>query len=177
MKVLVNSLFVISLVIGMAANAEDSMAPTGADVEMVPVERQLVIYPDKLKVHVLENMRGHLKAIADIMDALSNGKYDLAANIADARLGMNSTGAAGCRMKDANGAMGMMNEASKLDHKMSMLMPDAMKQLGQNMHKSANEFATIARDVAKSGNDAAAVAALGNVVKQCVACHAAYRLN
>lgn len=167
----------LALCIGTGAHADEVMSHAGNPAETNSGERQLVNYPDKVKAHVLANMRGHLQTIADIMEALAKAQYNQAADMADMRLGMESTGAAGCRMDGGKGEMGMMSEESHLDHQMSMLMPEGMRKLGQNMHRSANEFAMIARNAANNGNSSAPIQALGNVMKQCAACHAAYRLN
>lgn len=163
--------------IGTSARAEDLANPASNAAATAGDPRQMVNYPPELKAHTLANMRGHLKTLAQITDALSQGKYEEAADLADARLGMGSDGAAGCRTDDPHGMAGMMSHSAHLDHMMSQMMPAHMRELGQNMHRSANDFASVARGAAKSGNGAAALAALGKVMEQCAACHASYRLN
>ncbi len=159
------------------ASAEESQNGQAAAARAVPAERELVNYPPEVKVHMLDNMRGHLQTLAQITGALSKGQYNEAAELADARLGMGSETAAGCRPGDMHNMLPMQAESSHLDHQMSLLMPEGMRKLGQAMHRSANEFATIARDAAKSGNPAAPLAALGRIEENCAACHAHYRLN
>jgi len=43
-----------------------------------------------LQQHMLANMRDHLRAIAQIQDALADGRFDVAQNGAEERLGMSS---------------------------------------------------------------------------------------
>jgi hypothetical protein len=169
-------------IVALLASAGTQAAPPilGASSPMPPAggARQLVKYPPDVKAHTLANMRGHLEAVGAIMDAMATGKYDQAADIADARLGMNSPGAAGCRPHAAAGMAGMMaSDGAHMDHMMSRFMPPGMRELGQNMHRSANTFAAAAREAAKSGNAAPAMAALSTVLHNCAACHARYRLN
>jgi hypothetical protein len=53
----------------------------------------------------------------------------------------------------------------------------AQQQIGTPMHRAACRFVVEAQ-TASVGNDVRpALAALGNVMQQCVACHAAYRLH
>jgi len=164
-------------IIGTNATAEESTKGDGNVAAADSDQRQLVNYPPELKAHTLANMRGHITALAQITDALSKGKFEEAADLADGRLGMASEAAAGCRNEDPHGMAAMMSRSAHLDHMMSQLMPEDMRKLGQNMHRSANEFASVAREAGKSGNGAAALAALGRVMEQCAACHARYRLN
>ena len=114
------------------------MATTASDT------RQLVEYPPEVKAYALGNMRRHLEALAEIMDAFAKGQYALAADIADNKLGMDSSDATACRM-DGDHHMMPMNETAHLQHQMGQLMPEKWRELGQNMHKSANEFAAQAR--------------------------------
>lgn len=138
--------------------------------------RQLVDYPPAVRRHALANMRAHLQALAEIMDAFANAKYAEAAEIADKRLGMDSPNATGCRMDGAK--MMSMMESSPLDQQMSLLMPEKMRELGQNMHKAANEFAAKARAADKNDkNVAEAALLLAKIPKQCVACHDGYRMK
>lgn len=171
------------VIVALLASGSTLAAPpvVGISSTMSPTReaRQLVKYPPEVKAHTLANMRGHLEAVGAIMDAMARGKYGEAADIADARLGMNSPGAAACRPHAAKGAMAgtTMSGGGHLDHMMSRFMPRHMRELGQNMHRSANAFSAAARKAAKSGNAAPAMAALATVLRNCAACHARYRLN
>jgi hypothetical protein len=120
--------------------------------------RELVRFPVPMRLHTIRNMRDHLLALQEINVALSKGEYDKAATIAEARLGMSSL--------KLHGA----------DH-IAMLMPKGMQDIGTRMHKAASRFAIEAQN-ASAGNDLKpALAALGSVMEQCVACHGTYRLQ
>lgn len=155
-------------------NHAQHMSSSGDDT------RLMLDYPPNVRAHALANMRSHLQALAEVMQAFAEGKYAEAADIADSRLGMDSNGAAGCRpgtMK-MDMAMSSMTEADHLNHQMALLMPERMRELGQNMHKAANDFAAKARD---AGNDSKKIheaeMALAKIPHQCVACHEAYRMQ
>ena len=156
------------------ANHMQHMSANGND------SRQLLNYPPDVRVHALANMRRHLQALAEIMDAFANAKYIEAAEIADTRLGMDSSGAAGCRPDTLKMDMKTMpmSEFDHLNHQMALLMPEKMRELGQNMHRSANEFAVKARDAGKdSKNVTAAAVALAKIAQQCAVCHESYRMQ
>ena len=166
------SAILICMLVNLPALAEDMTNHTQPVIN--DDNRQLVDYPPEVRAHALANMRGHLKALADIMDAVANAHYAEAADIADNRLGMNSSAAAGCQPKD----MRMMPQTSHLDHQMQQLMPEKMRALGQNMHRAANEFAVKARDADKDiQNVTAANVALAKIARQCVACHESFRMQ
>ncbi|MEY2653745.1 MAG: hypothetical protein RLZZ524_773 [Pseudomonadota bacterium] len=120
--------------------------------------RELVRYPEAMRVHTLANMRDHLLALSQIQAALARGDFDAAADTAEQRLGMSSL--------KSHGA-----------HDASRLMPQGMQDIGTAMHRSASRFATAAKDASVSGDVRAALTALVSVTEACVACHAGYRLN
>jgi hypothetical protein len=55
--------------------------------------RVAVAFPAELKQHTLSNMRGHLKALAEIQGYLAVHDFDRAAEVAEFQLGMSSLGA------------------------------------------------------------------------------------
>ncbi|HUW29309.1 MAG TPA: hypothetical protein VMV97_11945 [Sulfuriferula sp.] len=116
--------------------------------------RQMVKLPDMMKQHMLGNMRDHLLALHDIQVALAKGELDKAGDIAEQRIGMSSL-------------------ASHNAAHMAPYMPKAMQDIGTEMHHSASRFAM----TAKEGDTLRALDSLSKVTQQCVACHAAYRLN
>ena len=116
--------------------------------------RQMVKLPDMMKQHMLGNMRDHLLALHDIQIALATGEFDKAGDIAEQRIGMSSL-------------------ASHNAAHMAPYMPKAMQDIGTEMHHSASRFAM----TAKEGDTLRALDSLSKVTQQCVACHAAYRLN
>jgi len=123
-----------------------------------PDGRQLVKFPDDMRAHTLANMRDHLHSIERISSAMSKGKYDEAAAIAEQRLGLTSL--------DAHGASHL-----------APFMPAGMQQIGTQMHRAASRFALEAQNAGASGDVKPALAALSEVVQQCVGCHAVYRMQ
>jgi cytochrome c556 len=120
--------------------------------------RQLVKFPDAMREHTLSNMRDHLLALQEIDVALSKSDYDRAASVAETRLGMSSL--------EAHGAAHL-----------APFMPKGMQDIGTGMHRAASKFAVEAQNAAASNDVRPALASLGAIMQQCVACHAAYRLH
>lgn len=142
--------------------------------------RQLVSYPPDVRAHALATMREHLEALAEIMNAFAHAKYTEAAALADTRLGMDSSGAAACQMNGMKMDMKTipMPGSAHLDQQMSLFMPEKMRELGQNLHRAANEFAINAREADKDSKYATAAAiSLARITQQCVACHRSYRMK
>lgn len=120
--------------------------------------RQLVKFPEPLRSHTLANMRDHLLALGEIQDALSRSQFDQAADISEQRLGMSSL--------ELHGA-----------HEVAQFMPKGMQDAGTAMHRSASQFATVAKDASVTGDLKPALAALARINQTCVACHAGFRLH
>jgi hypothetical protein len=119
--------------------------------------RQWVRFPEAMHLHTIASMRDHLLALQEIDVALSQNAFDKAASIAEQRLGMSSL--------ELHGATHI-----------APFMPQGMQDIGTLMHRAASRFA-IEAQTASVGNDVRpALAALGTVMQQCVACHATYRL-
>lgn len=126
--------------------------------ETVRDTRQLVNYPDPLRIHTLANMRDHLSAMGEILEALGNGSFDEASELAEQRLGMSSLG---------------LHRA----HEVAKYMPEGMREAGFAMHRAASQFALVAKDASVTGDIEATLASLAKLNETCVACHAAYRLQ
>jgi len=120
--------------------------------------RQLVRFPEPMRLHTITSMRDHLLALQEINFALSKSDFDQAAKVAERRLGMTSL--------ESHGAAHL-----------APFMPQGMQDIGTQMHRSASRFAVAAQSASVSNDVRPALAALGTVMQQCVACHAAYRLN
>ena len=120
--------------------------------------RQLVKFPEPMRLHTLTSMRDHLLALQEINDALATNAFDKAAAIAEQRLGMSSL--------ESHGAAHLAS-----------FMPQAMQNLGTGMHRAASRFAVEAQNAGASNDLRPALAALGAVMQQCVACHAAFRMQ
>ncbi len=121
-------------------------------------ERQFVPLPDRMRDHMLHNMRDHLLAIQTITRQLAAGQYDAAADTAEARLGMTSL---------------QRHDAAH----MASYMPRGMQAAGTAMHQAASRFAITARNAEVEGGLARAFGALSRVMAACVACHSAYRIH
>jgi hypothetical protein len=120
--------------------------------------RLLVKFPDPMRLHTIANMRDHLLALQEINVALSRSGFDQAAAIAEQRLGMSALQAHGAAHS-------------------APFMPQGMRDIGTRMHREASRFAVEAQTASVSNDVRPALAALGTVMQQCVACHAAYRLH
>jgi hypothetical protein len=120
--------------------------------------RQLVKFPEPLRLHTIASMRDHLLALQEIDLALSRNDFDQASRVAEQRLGMSSL--------ELHGAAHV-----------APYMPQGMQDTGTAMHHAASRFAVEAQTASVSNDVRPALAALATVMQQCVACHAAYRLH
>jgi hypothetical protein len=133
-------------------------APKNATPPAAGDARTIVSLPEPMREHMLANMRDHLRSLQEINVALATGAYDKASDIAETRLGLTSL--------DAHGAAHL-----------APYLPQGMQAIGTQMHRNASRFAVETQN-ASVGNDLhPALAALGSVMEQCVACHAAYRVR
>ena len=154
---------VVLAAIGLGAYALLGSAQTHQHDMAAPVAgsadaRQLVTFPEPMRLHTITSMRDHLLALQEIDVALSQNAFDKAASIAEQRLGMSSL--------ELHGAAHI-----------APFMPQGMQDIGTQMHRSASRFAVAAQDASVNNDVRPALAALGTVMQQCVACHAAYRLH
>lgn len=153
-----------ALSVALAAHAQAPMHDMKGMMDMTGAgataadPRQLVKFPEPMRLHTISSMRDHLLALQEIDEALSKNDFDGASRVAEQRLGMSSL------------------EAHAAAH-LAPYMPQAMQDIGTQMHRAASRFAVEAQN-ASVGNDVRpALAALGTVMQQCVACHATYRLH
>jgi hypothetical protein len=130
-----------------------------------------------MQQHMLANMRNHLQAMTEILLAMSKAEYSKAADLADQRLGLESTGASACKEDEAATPAKVAASDMFPDRMIGAHMPMAMRKLGLAMHQSASDFAAIARAAARTGDAKPALAALSQVSQNCVACHSAYRIR
>jgi hypothetical protein len=117
-------------------------------------DRLMVELPAPMKVHMLKNMRGHLVAIDQLLKLLSEEKLDEASELAEAELGMSSL--------NKHGASHM-----------APYYPEAMRQAGITMHKSASQFSRVAQE----GDVLASFSALRKITSACTTCHAGYKVH
>ena len=120
--------------------------------------RVAVEYPPAMKEHTLTSMRDHLLALSQIQEAMGNGQYDKAAQIAETRLGQTA-------LKSHNA------------YENSKFMPKGMQEIGTQMHRSASKFAIEVQNSGATGDVKPALIALSKTTQACVACHAGYRLK
>jgi hypothetical protein len=117
-----------------------------------------VEFPAPLVEHTLANMRDHLQTLQEIQFHLAMGHTDVAAKIAEERLGMSSLGLHGAA-------------------EVSRYMPQGMQDAGTAMHRAASRFAMTAEEAGVTGDLKPVFAGLAEVTAQCVGCHAGYRLK
>ena len=118
--------------------------------------RQLVNMPDLPRSLMRSDMLDHLAALNEIIGYLAVNNLTAAGETAEKRMGQSTMG------KHAAVARGQGP---------GRFMPEAMQQIGWNMHDSATEFA----QVAKGGDQVKAFAALQQLTSSCVACHMSFR--
>ena len=118
--------------------------------------RQLVTMPELPRALMRTDMQDHLVALNEIFGYLAESNLAAAAETAEKRLGNSSMG------KHAVMARGQGP---------GRFMPDAMRQMGWDMHAAGSEFA----QVAKAGDTAKTYTALQKVMASCVACHMSFR--
>jgi len=123
-----------------------------------PDTRQLVKFPPALLEQTLANMRDHLQTLQEIQLQLGLGHPDVAAGIAEKRLGLSSL---------------QLHGAAHV----AKYMPQGMQDAGTAMHRAASRFAIAAQDAGVTGELKPALAALAEMTAQCVGCHAGYRLK
>ena len=142
----------------LSADAQDHRHKMKEPVRVEADARQLVKFPEPMRLHTITSMRDHLFALQEINVALSRNEFEKAATIAEQRLGMSSL--------ERHGASHI-----------APFMPQGMQDVGTQMHRAASRFAVEAQNASVSNDVRPALGALGTVMQQCVACHAAYRLH
>ena len=144
----------------MDMDMHSSMMHGSASAPQVPAggARVAVAFPPQLKREVLATMRMHLQGIANVQQAMAEGKYDEAAQVATMALGMSS----------------MHGEQAQQE---ARYMPPGMRALGAQLHMQAGEFVLAAQNATATGDVRKPQQLLGRMLQTCVACHATYRLQ
>ena len=142
----------------LPAGAQDHQHPMSEPTAIPADARELIKFPEPMRLHTITSMRDHLLALQEIDVALSRNAFDKAASIAELRLGMSSL--------ELHGAAHI-----------APFMPKGMQEIGTHMHRAASQFAREAQDASVTNDVRPALSALGTLMQQCVACHAAYRLH
>ena len=141
-----------TLAVAQHQHSHDMTAPSAPDA------REFVTFPPVLAEETLANMRDHLQTLQEIQMQLGMGHPDVAAKLAESRLGMSSLGLHGAA-------------------EVSTYMPQGMQDAGTAMHRAASRFAITAQDASVTGDLKPVFAGLAEVTAQCVGCHAGYRLK
>ena len=102
-------------------------------------------------------MISHLTSIDQILGYLAEGDLDMAAEVAESKLGRGSMG------RPRGTGMGP-----------GKYMPPDMHDIGFSMHQAASSFAELSK---KKGDLKGIYAALQEVTSHCVGCHLAYRIR
>src|SRR5690242_15254750 len=147
--------------LGAARAAPENPPPApGAELLITPPPdpRQRIRMTAELRRETLRHMRGYLVALAQIDEALAAADYSRAAEVAAGDLGISAR------------RLGGEEDAVRF-------MPQAMRQIYSDMHRSAGEFAALARAADSTVDLRGVLAARGRLMRQCVACHDAYRVQ
>lgn len=142
----------------MGMHSSDMHADASAPQMPAGGARVAVAFPPQLKREVLATMRMHLQGLARIQQAMADGQYDEAAQVASMALGMSS----------------MHGEQAQQE---AHYMPPGMRALGTQLHMQAGEFVLAAQNATATGDMRKPQQLLGRMMQTCVACHAAYRLQ
>lgn len=176
-KIFARSITALTLLLSIAAQAQDSAHMAHRQHTASSDSRQAVAFRPDVREHLLSNMRGHLVAVSEILLAMAQAQYVQAADIADTQLGMSSPAAEGCKSGGDPGAAMMSSPVGNPEHRMQQSMPEAMRGLGLQMHEAATAFAIEARRSDQSGDAKPALAALSQMTQRCTACHAAFAVQ
>ena len=106
----------------LSADAQDHRHKMKEPVRVEADARQLVKFPEPMRLHTMISMRDHLFALQEINLALSRNEFEKAASIAEQRLGMSSL--------ERHGALHI-----------APFMPQGMQDMGTQMHRAASRFA------------------------------------
>ena len=150
---LITRLLTVAGIAACVAQAAAQMPqPSGGDA------RQLVALPEPMRTHTIANMRDHLLALLEIDEALAKGDFAAASRVAEERIGMSSL--------KSHGAAHIAS-----------FLPAPMQEIGTRMHRTASRFAVEAQNASVTNDLRPAPLAKSAVIRECVACHAAYRYH
>jgi hypothetical protein len=123
--------------------------------------RELVKLPPMMQEHMLGNMRDHLVTLNGVIGDVADGKFDEAAKLIEARLGMSSLS---------------LHDAAH----MAPYMPKPMQDAGTAMHHAASRLAIVLQNAGVSPTVESlrkVNSALHEVTSACTGCHASYRIR
>lgn len=151
-KVIFTQLLFILLITSAPIMAQNNKA-SGINTQSSD-PRVLISIPEESLQLMRKDMIGLLSALTEIMQSLSTGDFEIAASIAENRMGKSAMG------KHRGSGMGP-----------GRFMPIPMRDIAWGLHDSASEFAK----VAIKGDVKQAYSALNQVISHCAACHNTYR--
>jgi len=137
------------------------MLAASAPVMAAGDTREMVKLPAMMQQHMLANMRDHLVALNEMLNALAKGDAAKAGDIAEKRLGMSSL--------ELHGAAHI-----------AKFMPAGMAAAGTEMHHAASRFVIAAQDAELEPGLPAqrkVYKALGDITSACNACHQGYKVR
>ena len=123
--------------------------------------RELVKLPPMMQEHMLGNMRDHLVTLNGVIGDVADGKFDEAAKLIEARLGMSSLS---------------LHDAAH----MAPYMPKPMQDAGTAMHHAASRLAIVLQNAGVSSSVESlrkVNSALHEVTSACIGCHTSYRIR
>lgn len=148
-------LFAIAALAGMAGfnpagAVEEEMQMKGHHhaMQVVDTRTSLGLSP-QMKQHQLANMREHVAAIRSIVGLMAESRFEEAAGIAHAKLGL----------------------TPEMQKMCAMFGNDAFKSLGLAFHKSGDDLG----DALQTRDVNASLRALHKTMDYCVTCHATFR--
>jgi len=135
----------------MAGEIHMSSHMMGNDMIQSTDPRTSLNLPEPMRRNQLVMMREHLKAVNEIVADIVKGKFDAAAQVAHAKLGLTP------EMKKMCDMLGKHN--------------GDFRKIGLAFHKSADELG----NTLQKGNIKHSLAALHRTMNYCIQCHATFR--
>jgi len=180
----------ITVALGMTLGMVLIVAPAFAEDD----PRVEVALPASAADAFLAEMRTHMGNLDDIVVALAEGDFNVAADIAELRMtmghqrwqamakqgiSMEEITAMRQRHKKMRSAQGPQGRG-RMGYVFGRFMPDDFRAMGAMFHEAAEDFARMARNVATPPRVAdyqAISGALGAITTACRACHDAFRIT
>ena len=123
--------------------------------------RTIVKLPSDIEKKMLVNMRDHIGALDDIIQAVQAGEYDEAQEVAESRLGWSSLVRRG-------------------DQEVANHWAKPMQKMADQMYRSASDFVIVAQNASVEDSKESyqkVLSALGEITAACRGCHQTYRVR
>ena len=150
------ALTALAVPLAVHSDAEDGSAgDNGDNLETQFTDlRTFVEMPDKARQILTEDMLDHLAVLNEINRYLSENKLSSAAEVAETGMGRS-----------------LLSKYQDVDIRPGRYMPQAMREIGWELHNAATQFAKVARE----GDLKETLRAYHRITSACVACHYSYR--